>query len=268
MSAAWVSYVKSIRRPTPSIIYSDPSMKPNDARTEEILLTTSAAPSLADYLVKVSNLNPIYTQLRDAAWAEAQATGNMTPDPRFLANLDRTRSIPAKGRFLLVNAGDQRLTLYQDGQVIDSMKVIVGTPQLPIINIMTQLLAQRLRDAGVNVDVQMGVELGLPSGAQTVSLNAFAGGTAAIYYFNVLATQDKANMAWTQNVLTFTAQSSTTVVGFVSLTSSNCCYGPVLDDISVTEAAVPEPVDGMLAMPTAPGLGLEFDQATLDRYRA
>jgi murein L,D-transpeptidase YcbB/YkuD len=119
MSAAWVSYVKSIRRPTPSMIYSDPSMKPKDARTEEILLTTSAAPSLADYLVKVTNLNPIYTQLRDAAWAEAQATGNMTPDPRFLANLDRTRSIPAKGRFLLVNAGDQRLTLYQDGQVID-----------------------------------------------------------------------------------------------------------------------------------------------------
>jgi murein L,D-transpeptidase YcbB/YkuD len=55
----------------------------------------------------------------------------MTPDPRFLANLDRTRSIPAKGRFLLVNAGDQRLTLYQDGQAVDSMKVIVGTPQLP-----------------------------------------------------------------------------------------------------------------------------------------
>ncbi len=131
MSAAWVSYVKSIRRPTPSMIYSDPSMKPKDARTEEILLTTSAAPSLADYLVKVTNLNPIYTQLRDAAWAEAQATGNMTPDPQFLANLDRTRSIPAKGRFLLVNAGDQRLTLYQDGQVINSMKVIVGTPQLP-----------------------------------------------------------------------------------------------------------------------------------------
>jgi len=32
--------------------------------------------------------------------------------------------------------------------------------------------------------------------------------------------------------------------------------------------AVPQPVDGMLAMPSAPGLGLEFDQATLDRYKA
>ncbi|MBV9862647.1 MAG: mandelate racemase/muconate lactonizing enzyme family protein [Alphaproteobacteria bacterium] len=31
---------------------------------------------------------------------------------------------------------------------------------------------------------------------------------------------------------------------------------------------VPLPQNGELAMPTAPGLGLEFDQATLDRYRA
>jgi L-alanine-DL-glutamate epimerase-like enolase superfamily enzyme len=32
--------------------------------------------------------------------------------------------------------------------------------------------------------------------------------------------------------------------------------------------AVPEPKDGMLAMPTAPGLGLEFDQSAIDKYRA
>jgi L-alanine-DL-glutamate epimerase-like enolase superfamily enzyme len=32
--------------------------------------------------------------------------------------------------------------------------------------------------------------------------------------------------------------------------------------------AVPTPVDGDLLMPTAPGLGLEFDQAAIDKYRA
>jgi L-alanine-DL-glutamate epimerase-like enolase superfamily enzyme len=32
--------------------------------------------------------------------------------------------------------------------------------------------------------------------------------------------------------------------------------------------AVPQPVDGDLLMPTAPGLGLEFDQAAIDKYRA
>jgi murein L,D-transpeptidase YcbB/YkuD len=55
----------------------------------------------------------------------------MTPDPRLIVNLDRARSIPATGRFLLVNSGDQRLTLYDNGQPVDSMKVIVGTPSLP-----------------------------------------------------------------------------------------------------------------------------------------
>src|SRR5205809_850380 len=32
--------------------------------------------------------------------------------------------------------------------------------------------------------------------------------------------------------------------------------------------SVPEPVDGLLAMPTGPGLGLEFDQAAIDKHRA
>jgi hypothetical protein len=31
---------------------------------------------------------------------------------------------------------------------------------------------------------------------------------------------------------------------------------------------VPVQQNGELAMPTKPGLGLEFDQATLDRYKA
>ncbi len=51
----------------------------------------------------------------------------------------------AKAKQLLAEAG------YKGDPV-----VVVGTPQLPIINIMTQLLAQRLRDAGMNVDMQMG----------------------------------------------------------------------------------------------------------------
>jgi murein L,D-transpeptidase YcbB/YkuD len=55
----------------------------------------------------------------------------MTPDPRLLANLDRVRSLPAKGRFLLVDSGSSMLTLYQDGRPIDSMKVITGMKELP-----------------------------------------------------------------------------------------------------------------------------------------
>jgi len=131
LSSAWVAYVEAIKRPTTGMIYAYPVLKPQGSRADEILLTAAAAPSLSAYLVSTSDVNSIYKQLRDAGWAEAQASGNMTPDPRLLANLDRVRSLPARGRFLLVDSGSSMLTLYQDGQPIDSMKVITGMRELP-----------------------------------------------------------------------------------------------------------------------------------------
>lgn len=131
LSSAWVQYVEAVKKPTTGMIYAYPVLKPQGARANEILLTTAAAPSLPSYLASTSDVNAIYKQLRDTAWAQAQSTGNLTPDPRLLANLDRVRSLPAKGRFLLVDSGSSMLTLYQDGQVVDSMKVITGTEELP-----------------------------------------------------------------------------------------------------------------------------------------
>jgi L,D-transpeptidase YcbB len=131
LSSAWVQYVQWIKRPTEGMIYAYPVLAPQGSRADQILLTAAAAPSLDRYLASTSNVNPIYGQLRDTAWAEAQASGNLTPDPRLLANLDRVRSLPATGRFLLVDSGSSMLTLYQDGQPVDSMKVITGTKELP-----------------------------------------------------------------------------------------------------------------------------------------
>ncbi|MFL6722252.1 MAG: L,D-transpeptidase family protein [Sphingomonas sp.] len=131
LSAAWVRYVQALKRPTRGMIYAYPVLKPQGARTSEILLTAAAAPSLQRYLATTADLNPIYAQLRNTAFAEAQASGNFTPDPRLLANLDRVRSLPANKRFLLVDSGSSTLTLYENGQPIDSMKVITGTHELP-----------------------------------------------------------------------------------------------------------------------------------------
>jgi L,D-transpeptidase YcbB len=131
LSSTWVRYVQAIKAPTSGMIYAYPMLQPQGSRADQILLTAAAAPSLQAYLASTSDVNSIYKQLRDAAWAQAQATGNSTPDPRLLANLDRVRSLPAKGRFLLVDSGSSMLTLYQDGQAVDSMKVITGTDELP-----------------------------------------------------------------------------------------------------------------------------------------
>ena len=131
LSTAWVRYVQALKKPTVGMIYAYSMLKPHGTRTEELLLTAAAAPSLSTYLSATSQLNPVYAQLRDTAWAEAQASGMLTPDPRLLANLDRARSIPAQGRFILVDSGDQQLTMFDNAQPVDSMKIIVGTNELP-----------------------------------------------------------------------------------------------------------------------------------------
>jgi murein L,D-transpeptidase YcbB/YkuD len=131
LSAAWVRYVQAIKRPTPGMIYAYPVLKPQGVRAAEILLTAAAAPMVDRYLTSIADVNPIYANLRNTAWAQAQASGNLTPDPRLLANLDRVRSLPASGRYLLVDSRSATLTLYDNGQPVDSMKVITGTHDLP-----------------------------------------------------------------------------------------------------------------------------------------
>lgn len=131
LSTAWVRYVQALRQPTPRMIYAYDYLKPQGVRAAQILLAAGAAPSLERYLQDTSNLNPLYAQLRDTAWAEAQATGNMTPDRRLLANLDRLRSIRADGRVLIVDSGSQMLNMYENGRLTDSMKVVVGKTELP-----------------------------------------------------------------------------------------------------------------------------------------
>ena len=131
LSSAWVLYVQSLKRPTPRMIYAYPVLGPQGTRADQILLTATAAPSLERHLQTVSGVNPIYAQLRDTAWSQAQAALGASPDPRLLANLERARALPAGGRYVLVDAATQRLWMYENGQAVDSMKVIVGMRDLP-----------------------------------------------------------------------------------------------------------------------------------------
>jgi len=130
MSSAWVLYVQTIKRPTPGMIYAYDVLKPQGTRTDQILLAAASAPSLESYLSSTATVNPVYSSIRDAEWSRIQGTGQQ-PDQRVLLNLERARSIPARGRFILVDAGSQRVFLYENGAPVDSMKVIVGSKKLP-----------------------------------------------------------------------------------------------------------------------------------------
>jgi murein L,D-transpeptidase YcbB/YkuD len=131
LSTAWVDYVQLLKKPTPGMLYEVPFLAPKNGRADQILLTAAASPGLAAHLDDVANPNVIYTQLRDTAYASAQLGGNLTPDPRLLANLQRLRSIPNKGKFMVVDSGNQTLTMFEGGRPVDMMKVVAGKTEYP-----------------------------------------------------------------------------------------------------------------------------------------
>jgi murein L,D-transpeptidase YcbB/YkuD len=101
-------------------------MRPKPVDMSKVLQLAAGSPSLESYLHSVADPNTIYTSIRDAAWRQMQASGSMVADPRVVANLDRARGMPARGRFVMVNSADQMLYMYQDGVPVGSMKIVVG----------------------------------------------------------------------------------------------------------------------------------------------
>jgi murein L,D-transpeptidase YcbB/YkuD len=129
LSSAWVQYVQAIHRPPRGMTYADAWVAPRSQSPGQILQMAAAAPSLAAHIQSVSEVNPFYAQLRDAAVAAG------TSDPRVLGTLERARALPATGRYIVVDAAGARLWMIENGSIADSMKVIVGKPtsQTPMV---------------------------------------------------------------------------------------------------------------------------------------
>jgi murein L,D-transpeptidase YcbB/YkuD len=85
------------------------------------------------------------TTIVDDATIEALNQDRALVEQRLRLNLDRARALPARGRFVLVDAAAARLYLYEDGEVRDSMKVIVGKPDE-----QTPMMAGLIRTAVLN----------------------------------------------------------------------------------------------------------------------
>jgi len=130
VSNAWVAYVQALRAPTPGMIYGDPAVRYTPQRPELVIGLAGRAPSLADHIEQVAAVNPLYRALRDAALTDPLLTSG--PDAgKLAANLDRVRSLPQTGRYIVVDAAAARLWMFENGQAVDSMKVVVGTPETP-----------------------------------------------------------------------------------------------------------------------------------------
>ena len=103
------------------------------------------APSLSDYVRDHGLDEP---DLRRAAPGARQSRICQRPAARSCStlNLERARALPAgKQRYILVNAAQQRLYMYEDGKPVDSMVVVVGKPKYP-----TPMMTAYVRFAALN----------------------------------------------------------------------------------------------------------------------
>jgi murein L,D-transpeptidase YcbB/YkuD len=89
-------------------------------------------------------MNPIYGRLRQALASRVYMTQR---EARLLAlNLERARALPSdRGRYVILNPAAQRLYMYENGQVVDQMRVVAGRPdprsQTPMMNAFIRYVA-------------------------------------------------------------------------------------------------------------------------------
>ena len=145
LSQAFVAYVQDLRRdPGNGVLYVDSSLRPKPPTALVALLDAAGAPSLSDYVRNTSWMNPIYSQLRQALLGHGYADEH---ERQLLTlNLERARALPpGKGHYVLVNAAQQRLFMFEDGREVDSMRVVVGKPKYP-----TPMISALIRFAALN----------------------------------------------------------------------------------------------------------------------
>ena len=145
LSTAYATYVRAMRGVGhDTMTYENAALTPVVPTVRAALETAAAASSLEEYVTGMHWMHPLYAPMREAML-----------DPRFSesqrrliwTNLARVRAIPAlaHGRHILVDTASARLWMYEDGRPVDSMKVVVGKPEL-----QTPMMAGFVRTAILN----------------------------------------------------------------------------------------------------------------------
>jgi murein L,D-transpeptidase YcbB/YkuD len=144
LSEAFVAYAGDQRHDPGGIIYVDPQLRPTRPSATDLLGAAAHAPSLVDYVQNIGWMNPVYGKLRAAIASHIYRNDE---ERRLLElNLERARALPSgNGRYVIVNPPAARLYMYDNGQVVDSMRVVAGRPdpvaQTPMMNAFIRYVA-------------------------------------------------------------------------------------------------------------------------------
>lgn len=145
LDRALVSYVTALRQaPANDWIINDREAMPSVPSAAVLLQKAASAPSLSAWVNSMAFMHHSYAGLRSAL-GKAQASGDRHSADRLRINLQRARFLPADGRYVLVNIAAQRLYMYEDGQVVDWMKVVVGKQKNP-----TPMMAATIKFTALN----------------------------------------------------------------------------------------------------------------------
>ncbi|HVR92013.1 MAG TPA: L,D-transpeptidase family protein [Novosphingobium sp.] len=128
LSRTLANYVKAMRAaPHAPMSYESEALSPVVPTTAAALAAAASADSLDNYVQSMGWMHPLYAPLREAIGA-----GNFSDEQRdqIWLNLERVRALPAyaSGRHVLIDAASARLWMYDNGRMVDSMKVVVGKP--------------------------------------------------------------------------------------------------------------------------------------------
>jgi L,D-transpeptidase YcbB len=128
LDRALLAYAAALRQaPTGEWIVNDREAIPKPPSAAELLAEAAGSPSLEAWVEAMPFMHQSYAGLRRAL-ASAEERGEHQSADLLRINLERVRFLPAHGRYILVNTAAQRLHAYEDGQVVDWMKVVVGKP--------------------------------------------------------------------------------------------------------------------------------------------
>jgi murein L,D-transpeptidase YcbB/YkuD len=125
----FVRYAQDLRRaPNVGIIYVDNELRPQAPGAATLLAAAAQASDLGAFMRDMGWMHPYYAQLR-----RQLTDARLDPATRALVtrNMARVRSLPAGGRYVLVNVAAQRLFMIDNNQTVDMMRVVVGKPVYP-----------------------------------------------------------------------------------------------------------------------------------------
>ena len=144
LSEAFVAFAREVKRDPGGVIYVDSALKPTPPSASALLRDAASAPNLASYVENEGWMNPIYGKLRLALASRMYRSERERQ--QLALNLERARALPSgSGRYVIVNAPAARLYMYENGRVVDSMRVVAGRPdpiaQTPMMNAYIRYVA-------------------------------------------------------------------------------------------------------------------------------